>query len=103
MTALFRATASAFAVAAMLSAGAPSLAAAAETAAAGIAPDIATDATAVPAALERRAPQSVRVEMETIEKVAQLNNGSTYRYWTLDGQVPGPMIRVREGDTVEVA
>jgi nitrite reductase (NO-forming) len=44
----------------------------------------------------------VRVELETVEKVAELNDGSTYRYWTFDGQVPGPMLRVRVGDTVEV-
>ena len=28
--------------------------------------------------------------------------GTTYRYWTFNGKVPGPMIRVRQGDTVEV-
>jgi nitrite reductase (NO-forming) len=98
MTALFRTTVSACAIGVMLSAGVISFAAADALAGAGIA----ADATAVPAALERRAPQIVRVELETIEKVAELNSGSTYRYWTFDGQVPGPMIRVRQGDTVEV-
>ena len=29
-------------------------------------------------------------------------SGTTYRYWTFDGKVPGPFIRVRQGDTVEV-
>jgi len=28
--------------------------------------------------------------------------GTTYRYWTFNGKVPGPMIRVRQGDTIEV-
>jgi len=28
--------------------------------------------------------------------------GTTYRYWTFNGKVPGPMIRVRQGDAVEV-
>lgn len=29
------------------------------------------------------------------------NKGTIYRTWTFDGQVPGPVIRVTEGDTVE--
>ena len=95
MNTLFRTTVSALAMAAIVSTGAPAFAAPAET-------GIAADPTAVPAAIERREPQMVRVEVETIEKVAELNDGSTYRYWTFDGQVPGPMVRVREGDTVEI-
>ena len=98
MKTLFRTTVSALAMAAIVSVGAPALATDAEPAA-----GIAADATAVPAAIGQREPQTVRVELRTIEKVAELNDGSTYRYWTFDGQVPGPMIRVREGDTVEVA
>lgn len=31
-----------------------------------------------------------------------MEDGVEYRYWTFDGDVPGRMIRVREGDTVEV-
>jgi nitrite reductase (NO-forming) len=30
------------------------------------------------------------------------SSGTDYRYWTFNGKVPGPMIRVRQGDTVEV-
>ena len=39
-----------------------------------------------------------------MEVVGQLDpaSGTTYRYWTFAGKVPGPMIRVRQGDTVEV-
>ncbi|HVY79696.1 MAG TPA: multicopper oxidase domain-containing protein, partial [Steroidobacteraceae bacterium] len=29
------------------------------------------------------------------------NKGTTYRAWTYDGQVPGPVVRVTEGDVVE--
>jgi nitrite reductase (NO-forming) len=94
MKTLFRTTASALALAATAAFGVPATAGEA---------GIAADATAVPAAVGQRAPQTVRVEIETIEKLAELNDGSTYRYWTFGGQVPGPMVRVREGDTVEVA
>src|SRR5262249_55009252 len=31
-----------------------------------------------------------------------LSDGATYRYWTFNQKVPGPFIRVRVGDTVEV-
>jgi len=60
------------------------------------------DPTAVPAPIARQTPATVEVTLETIETVAELNDGSTYRYWTFNGQVPGPMIRVRVGDTVKV-
>jgi nitrite reductase (NO-forming) len=33
---------------------------------------------------------------------ARLADGSSYKFWTFNGQVPGPFIRVRVGDTVEV-
>jgi nitrite reductase (NO-forming) len=31
-----------------------------------------------------------------------LADGTTYTYWTFNGQVPGPFVRVKLGDTVEV-
>lgn len=63
---------------------------------------IAADPAAVPAPIARQTSASVQVTLETVEKVATLNDGSTYRYWTFNGQIPGPMIRVRAGDTVQV-
>ena len=44
----------------------------------------------------------VRLELETREVVAQLADGTAYTFWTFNGTVPGPMLRVREGDTVEL-
>jgi nitrite reductase (NO-forming) len=63
---------------------------------------IARDATEVPAPITRATPATVQLELTTIERVAELNDGSTYRYWTFNNQVPGPLTRVRVGDTVEV-
>jgi nitrite reductase (NO-forming) len=63
---------------------------------------VVADPAAVPAPIARRAPATVEVTLETIEKVAALSDGSTYRYWTFNGQVPGPMLRVRVGDSVKV-
>ncbi|MFP3853338.1 MAG: copper-containing nitrite reductase [Anaerolineales bacterium] len=49
-----------------------------------------------------REPELVQVELTTEEVTGQLADGTTYDYFTFDGQIPGPMIRVRVGDTVEV-
>lgn len=56
----------------------------------------------VPPPIGVRSPETVIVELETIEVNGQLADGSTYTYWTFNGQVPGPMIRVRVGDTIEL-
>lgn len=64
--------------------------------------DIVRDPTEVPAPIGQREPQTVRIDLETIEIEGQLGDGSTFKYWTFNGKVPGPMYRVRVGDTIEV-
>jgi nitrite reductase (NO-forming) len=64
--------------------------------------DIVRDPADLPAPLERRGPETVKVHLDTVEVTGQLDDGSTYRYWTYNGKVPGPFVRVRVGDTVEV-
>ena len=63
-------------------------------------------APAVPPAIDRTIPAVVRVDLETVEKEGVLvkdEHGDTrYEFWTFNGQVPGPMIRVRVGDTIEL-
>lgn len=49
-----------------------------------------------------RKPQKVIVNMEVIEKEMRLANGTTYTFWTFNNTVPGPFVRVRQGDLVEV-
>lgn len=63
---------------------------------------VTTHAPEVPPAIDRDYSAKVRVKMETVEKTMKMDDGVEYRYWTFDGDVPGRMIRVREGDTVEV-
>jgi nitrite reductase (NO-forming) len=58
--------------------------------------------TAIPEPIGKRSPQLVKVNLETIEVEGQLADGTTYNYWTYGGKVPGPFVRVRVGDTVEV-
>jgi copper-containing nitrite reductase len=66
--------------------------------------DIVRDPSDVPPSVGNRQPGVVGVTLTAEEVVGTLDPtaGTTYRYWTFNGKVPGPMIRVREGDTVEV-
>jgi nitrite reductase (NO-forming) len=57
---------------------------------------------AVAPPLPHRPPTLVHVTLTAKEVVGYLANGVPYRFWTFNGSVPGPMIRVRQGDTVEV-
>jgi nitrite reductase (NO-forming) len=64
--------------------------------------DIVRDPTDIPAQLPVREPQTVRIDLEAVEIEGQLADGTTYKFWTFNGQVPGPFFRVRVGDTIEV-
>src|SRR5689334_19281437 len=66
--------------------------------------DIARDPSDLPPPIGDRAPAVVRVTLTAREVTGVLDaaSGTTYRYWTFNGKVPGPFIRVRQGDTVEV-
>lgn len=63
---------------------------------------VVTHAPEVPPPVNRDHAALVKVKMETIEKTMKMADGVDYTYWTFNGDVPGQMIRVREGDTVEV-
>jgi nitrite reductase (NO-forming) len=60
------------------------------------------DPADLPKPLNNRAPSKVKVDLETIELTGKLDDGTSYRYWTFNGKVPGPFVRVRVCDTVEV-
>ena len=49
-----------------------------------------------------RPPAHMRIDLEAVELVGRLADGATFKYWTFNGKVPGPFIRVRVGDMVEV-
>jgi nitrite reductase (NO-forming) len=55
----------------------------------------------VPPALHR-GPAHVVVHLEAMQKVAEIAPGVTYDTWSFNGTVPGPMIRVRVGDMVDI-
>lgn len=64
--------------------------------------DIAENPTNIPPPITRREPATVRVDLETKEIEAHLDEKAMFRFWTFNGTVPGPFIRVRVGDMVEV-
>ena len=55
----------------------------------------------VPPPITRSRPAKVVVNLEVIEKTGELASGVTYPFWTYNGHVPGPFLRVRVGDTLE--
>ena len=81
----------------------PAATGATRPAAPAVAPvEIAARPDTVPAPIRRSSAATVTVDLETTEVIGTLADGSTYAYWTFGGTVPGPMIRVRVGDTVEL-
>ncbi len=61
-----------------------------------------TFAPEVPAPIRRHKAAIVRVHLDSAMKVMELNAGVQYKFWTFNGHVPGPFIRARVGDTLEV-
>jgi nitrite reductase (NO-forming) len=61
-----------------------------------------TTAPNVPPPITRKDAANVLVELEATEFVGKLSDDNNYRFWGFNGTVPGPMVRVMVGDTVEV-
>lgn len=65
--------------------------------------DISADPRVVPTEPQQRdADGVVRIYLKAQEVISEIAPGIYQNYWTFNKQVPGPMLRVREGDTVEV-
>ncbi|QDG54840.1 nitrite reductase, copper-containing [Persicimonas caeni] len=64
--------------------------------------EIGWDAADIPPPIKRKENKTVEYVIETEEVVAELEDGTTYEMWTYNGKVPGPFLRVKEGDTVIV-
>jgi nitrite reductase (NO-forming) len=63
---------------------------------------IAADPTDLPDPVDWSQPRTHDVTLETKELTAEIEPGVTFDYMTFDGRVPGPMVRVRRGDTVNL-
>lgn len=64
--------------------------------------DIARDPSDVPPPISRSVPATVDITITTKEVISEIAPGVYFNYWTFDGTVPGPFLRVREGDTVNL-
>lgn len=56
----------------------------------------------LPEPIGDRGPETLEYTLETVEKVGKLDNGASYKFWTFNSTVPGPFLRVREGDIVTI-
>lgn len=66
--------------------------------------DIGADPNVVPK--KPQAPDAdgiVRISLIAQEVIGEISPGIYFNYWTYNKQVPGPMLRIREGDTVELS
>ncbi len=66
--------------------------------------DIGMDPNSVPQTFQK--PDSdgvVRITLTAKEVISEIADDVYFNYWTYNGQVPGPMLRVREGDTIEIS
>jgi copper-containing nitrite reductase len=61
-----------------------------------------TYAPNVPSPMTRREPAIVEVDLTATDREMPLANLARYRFWTFNGRVPGPFIRARVGDWLEV-
>ena len=55
---------------------------------------------------EPQAPDTdgiVRISLTAQEVVSEIAPGIYFNFWTYNKQIPGPMLRVREGDTIELS
>ncbi len=63
---------------------------------------VAADPRDIPAPIKRRSSKTHQITLESREVVGEIEDGVKFKFLTYGGQVPGPMIRVRQGDTVEL-
>jgi nitrite reductase (NO-forming) len=54
----------------------------------------------VPLKMERIGPHDVKIEMTAQVTDIEIDKGKIYKAWTFNGQAPGPLIVVNEGDTL---
>jgi len=65
-------------------------------------PSIARDPADLPKTSGKAAYRHHKWELTPKELVGQIDDGAAYGYWTFDGKVPGPFLRMRVGDTADL-
>jgi nitrite reductase (NO-forming) len=64
--------------------------------------DISREPSDLPPPIGKRDPKTVRIDLFSVEVEGRLAEGTTFGYWTFNGKVPGPFLRVRVGDTIDI-
>lgn len=65
--------------------------------------DIGADPTAVPSRTLPDKDGVVHIALTAKEVISEIAPNIYFNYWTYNGQTPGPMLHIREGDTVELS
>lgn len=65
-------------------------------------PSIVRDPSELPDPIGKRGPITHDLTLTTTELEARLADGTSYKFWTFNSKVPGPMLRTRVGDTVNL-
>ena len=65
-------------------------------------PNVVRDPSLVPPPISRSEPATVQQTLTFKEVTAEIADGTSYTFWTFEGSVPGPLLRVMEGDTVQL-
>jgi len=63
---------------------------------------VGADPRSIPALSVPDADGIVRVTLTAKEVVGEVAPGVFFNYWTYNGTTPGPMLRIRQGDTIEL-
>lgn len=63
---------------------------------------VAADPLKIPPPVNWSSPKTHKIEMVSKEMTGEIKPGVLFHYMTFDGQVPAPMIRVRQGDTIDL-
>lgn len=64
--------------------------------------DISRDPNDIPPPITRVATTTVHVAITTKEVISEIAPGVYQNFWTFEGKIPGPFVRVMQGDTVVV-
>tara|TARA_Y100000310_G_C20603542_1_gene774310 strand:- start:241 stop:1170 length:930 start_codon:yes stop_codon:yes gene_type:complete len=64
--------------------------------------DISLSASEIPGKIEGDYEKIVKISLIAKEVYSEIEPGVFYEYWTYNESVPGPLIRVREGDIIEL-
>lgn len=63
---------------------------------------VAADPRDIPPPINRNRPVTHDITLESRDVVCEIEPGVEFMYMTYGGQVPGPMIRVRQGDSINL-